>query len=571
MAFWDNIKFGGGSRRDKSVESPTGTLTEDTLWKMFVEAMEDGSLSEALSSGGPLGSNVQNRLSNYKKLGDHEVNSGYLAISRLRRYIELGWSLYDFDPILRQGIDSRALYTFGQGITMSTRKRSSWGQQLGKVIDAFWFDPCNFNQFSSTEALISLDVQLQIEGNVMLFLWKDKMSGMMQVRPLKTTWIEQVVVGSGDGAPSGKVVGYVINLADGQLVQNDIGYGGGYNRPKNEKRVAYADINSEPKDLRGLVGEIDIETEGRIAHLKSWGRPWMGIGVPPILAAMDPSQRYGQYLEDWSIVQGLFRTFALSVVSKGTNKGVHDVVKKYRDNMQSSTELYNPALSSSDGGGYDGSPVAHTMFTGMGPGGNPGSKIEAIKTAGATEGPDKARELKLQACAAFGLPETMFGDAKVGNHATAHTLERTVDLRAHANQMIWSDFIESVLKYVARESDYGHMGTDAIDIGITFPVIVEHVISDHVDAIVDLFKAGLITDFIATRQALHALHVPDTEEVLRRMFPDTDSYGTKRTADDILKAQTDEKTAQITADSVVAAAKEQGKAAQVRASSTSSS
>ena len=165
----------------------------------------------------------------------------------------------------------------------------------------------------------------------------------------------------------------------------------------------------------------------------------------------------------------------------------------------------------------------------------------------------------------------MFGDAKVGNHATAHTLERTVDLRAQANQMIWADFIESILKYVARESNYGHMGTEGVDIFITFPAIVEHVITDHVEAIVTLFKAGLITDYIATRQALQALHVPDAEEVLRDMFPNPDSYGVKRTADDILKAQTDEKTAQITADSVVNAAKEQVKAAQTRASTSSSS
>ena len=73
-------------------------------------------------------------------------------------------------------------------------------------------------------------------------------------------------------------------------------------------------------------------------------------------------------------------------------------------------------------------PLAHTLFTGMSNSGQAGTKIEAIKTAGATEGPERARELKLMLCSAFGLPETMFGDAKVGNHATAHTLERTVDL-----------------------------------------------------------------------------------------------------------------------------------------------
>ena len=215
--------------------------------------------------------------------------------------------------------------TFGQGVTVGCRKRGSWGNQITKEINDFWTDPCNFRQFTSTSALISLDVQAQIEGNVPLFLWNE---GMVQVRPLKTSWIENLVMSRPD-RPSSKVVGYILNVGAGSPLHGNNNLftvaDGNVNR---DKRVAYADIDADPEELEGLTGDVPIDSSGKIAFLRGWGRPWSGIGVPSVAPALDPAQRYGGFLEDWSVVQGLFRTFALSVVSKGTNIGVQDVVKK---------------------------------------------------------------------------------------------------------------------------------------------------------------------------------------------------------------------------------------------------
>ena len=540
--------------------------SESELWEMFkIYISEDDDLKEAFSASGPLGGSVGSRVSRYRKVYDYDVGQNHLSFGQLRRVIDLCWEMYDHDPLIKQGVDTRSLYTFGQGVTIGCRKRGSWGNQISKVLTDFWEDPCNKKQFTSTKALISLDVQSQLEGNVPLFLWQEGFMGMWQVRSLKTSWVEQLIM-SGGNLPSSKVVGYVLNSGAGSYFNNTLDSGNvqTYGQSR-EQRVCYADIDADPSELEGLVGEIPIDYNGRIAYLTTWGRPWAGIGVPSTLPALDPAQRYGGFLEDWSVVQGLFRTFALSVVSKGTNKGVQDVIRRYRENSQSMAQ--NPALSSSDVDKDSDTPVGHTLLSGMTSSGQAGTRIEAIKTAGATEGPERAREIKLLLCSAFGLPETMFGDAKVGNHATAHTLERTVDLRAQANQTVWSDFIEGILRFVARESAWGLVQNESVDIFVRFPPIVEHKINELVEAITGSYKEGLITDLLATREILQALHVTDSEEILRFMYPDTDGYGSIREAVDMHKGVVDIKKATLQAEAM----KENAKMMAARSSSSSSS
>ena len=538
MSFIDKVL-----RRNKpsAVEEP---LSEAEMWDLFRLYVSDDKDLAKLVEHTPLGGSVGSRVRGYHRILEYDTSTSHIGMAQLRKLVDLCWQMYDYDPLIKQGVDTRSLYTFGQGVTIGCRKKGSWGTQISKDINDFWFDPCNFSQFTSTRALMSLDVQSQIEGNVPLFFWKDDFTSLIQVRPLKTTWIESLIMSRGP-QPAAKVVGYVLNVSNnGPLYTTNSVYS--LAKVSNrDHRVAYADIDADPEELIGLTDDVPIDPNGRIAHLKGWGRPWAGIGVPSVIPALDPAQRYGGFLEDWSVVQGLFRTFALSVVSKGTNKGVQDVIRRYRES--NFADENNPALykRNTEEQGTN-TPVGHALFTGMTNSGQAGTRIEAIKTAGATEGPERARELKLLLCSAFGLPETMFGDAKVGNHATAHTLERTVDLRAQANQTIWGDFIESILRYVARESRWGEMQQEAVDIFVRFPPIVEHVIKDHVEAITMAYEKGLITDLVATREILQGLHVTDSEEVLRSMY-DENNFGKIREPEDVQKNKADIEKAKIQA------------------------
>ena len=482
---------------------------EEFLIRAEAEAQVSGSLNPTLEAN--LLQNVNYRLNRFKEYLNNvgnEYDYGY-GPNNLREISNLCWQLYEFDPIIRQGVESLALYTFGQGVNVSVTNRGESSRTSAEdVVYDFWDDPCNFSLLGSTSALISLEIQRQLEGNVFLFFIKMP-NGALQVRPIRSTWIEKMIVGD-DLMTGGKTLGYIVRPYDQKGTQG--------------QAVAYADILSDPISLRRAMRgyeEVKIEGNGRIAHMKTWGRPWSAWGVPTILAGIDTSQKYAEYLEDWVVVQRALRIFSLMISSKGNSKGIQDMVKKARDAFSGS---YNPALSRDEQYSQKEREVGHAVFSGMaGPQG--ASKLEAFKTAGATEGPEKARELKLQTCAAFGLPETMFGDAKVGNHATAHTLERTVDLRAQANQTQWSDFLEMILGFVVRESGGGRQrGLGRIDITVTFRPIVEHTLIEHVEALTLAYEKELLPKFVGVREVLSALHVHDLEDIMKEVNPER-SYG----------------------------------------------
>jgi hypothetical protein len=54
--------------------------------------------------------------------------------------------------------------------------------------------------------------------------------------------------------------------------------------------------------------------------------------------------------------------------------------------------------------------------------------------------------------AATGMPEFFFGDANVGNHATAKTLDRPTELKFLDRQTLWADIHQDILQYVIDQS-----------------------------------------------------------------------------------------------------------------------
>ena len=122
------------------------------------------------------------------------------------------------------------------------------------------------------------------------------------------------------------------------------------------------------------------------------------------------------------------------------------------------------------------------------------------------------------------------------------------------------------MRYVARESRHGEFQQEAVDIFVRFPPIVEHVINEHVEAITTAYEAGLLTDMVATREILQALHVSDSEEVLRAMYNDNTNFGKTREPADMLKSDTDVEKAKIQAQAM----KDNAKMMAARSSSGSS-
>ena len=146
--------------------------------------------------------------------------------------------------------------------------------------------------------------------------------------------------------------------------------------------------------------------------------------------------------------------------------------------------------------------------------------------------------------AAFGLPETFFGDVSVGTLATATALNRPTELDMRSRQAFWKDILMDLLNYVLVWSVKA--GTlkgkaelvkqpDGMEdlrwkdakfqdvVEITFPPVVEPNKLTDVEAIVKAatlggsINSGMIDDEQLLKMLLIALGEQDIEQIMEKM------------------------------------------------------
>ena len=196
---------------------------------------------------------------------------------------------------------------------------------------------------------------------------------------------------------------------------------------------------------------------------------------------------------------------------------------------------------------YQAPPLTGSTFVGT-----DGYKLSAVNHGGATVGAEDGRRLLLMVAAAFGLPETFFGDASVGALATAQSLDRPTELMMKNRQQLWRDLTLNIIHFLevwavkAPQGALRGLGrietsvedgqrTETIvwnegvsdDVSVDFPPLLEHDIPQMVNATVQaatLGAAGTLAGTIElpdlSRILLTELGVPDVDEIIERMFPD---------------------------------------------------
>jgi hypothetical protein len=161
----------------------------------------------------------------------------------------------------------------------------------------------------------------------------------------------------------------------------------------------------------------------------------------------------------------------------------------------------------------------------------------------------------LMVCSATGINEPyLTGDPSTGNLATAKSMERPMELQFEARQHLWSSVLENILGYVVdqaaiapngplhtgatvEEDDDGDkfvtLATDP-DTGeptdrtveVVFPPILEHSITEQVDAIVHAATlkgapaAGVMPIKHVSLLLLDALGEPNAHDLVEEWFPE---------------------------------------------------
>jgi len=116
-----------------------------------------------------------------------------------------------------------------------------------------------------------------------------------------------------------------------------------------------------------------------------------------------------------------------------------------------------------------------------------GSNLDPIKTdSGATNAEKDAKLLKLQVCAATGIPEQYYGDISTGNLATAKTVELPMLKQFQNYQTKWADAYTDILNVVFDEEG---VAPDKRVLDIDFPPIAPKDAAEAAEAMSKLLAA----------------------------------------------------------------------------------
>lgn len=148
---------------------------------------------------------------------------------------------------------------------------------------------------------------------------------------------------------------------------------------------------------------------------------------------------------------------------------------------------------------------------------NEAVNTEQLKTdSGANQAYQDGRMIKLQICAAVGIPEQYYGDIATGNLATAKTVELPMLKMFQSYQQLWKDAYNDINGIIL---DYNNIPKDKQYVDFDFPAIAPEdavVVAQAIAQIVTAFPS-LADSHDVIQQALIALGINDPAKVLEEL------------------------------------------------------
>lgn len=366
---------------------------------------------------------------------------GLRALSTLARIMFLR------NPLINRAVVLQSIYVWAQGCSIAAEDDATQA-----LIDEFWTDPQNQAEFTGHQARTMKDQDLQVYGNLFFVLFSDVSTGGVKLSSIPFDEVEDIVANPENRREpwyyKRRWNAEVLDLASGV-------------KTTMAMEAWYPDWRYEPADRPDMIGGKPVHWDAPVFHVRVGGLSDMRFGVSEIYQAIDWARAVTRFLENWAKIVASYARFAFNLTAQGGAQGV----------AAAKAALHTGISSQS---GYDTNPPPQTGATWIGTG---ESKMEPIRTSGATTSAEDVRPIKLMVCAATGLPETMFGDVSVGTLATAKSLDRPTELKFRDRQELWKSIIVQISQYVvsrSRGAANGRLrGADtAAKITCTFPPIL---------------------------------------------------------------------------------------------------
>ena len=445
--------------------------------------------------------------------------TGEFSRDGLARIIQRSRYAYLGNPLINHALEVQAHYVAGQGVDVAAQHPA-----VNDVLRDLWEDWGNRVELTSDAALQRADIELSATGNLFLTLFVDQQTGTVRIRSIVVEEIQDIITNPEDWRePWFYKRVWQQRTADGRDV---------------ELTALYPDWRYQPpaRDRPQKVGDVPIVWGARVMHRKVGGIGRMRFGVPETYSALDWAIAVREDLERFATIRRAQAMFATRITTGGGRKGVAAARAKLGTTVGAPAGETNPP------------PITGSTFVGA----QGGADYDLVRMSGAAPHPDDAKRLGLMVAAGIGIPETiLFGNADVGNLATARTLDRPTELKMRARQSLWRDIITDLCNLAIDEAVYAPQGPlrtfgtaersadgtlvvtmkpdpqsqtpdEPIDRTpiVTFPSILERDVNLRMQAIAR--AAQLLppdAGELVARLALSALDVDDIDAILDDLYP----------------------------------------------------
>lgn len=448
----------------------------------------------------------------WERIGD-QINKEFSrsGITMINDAARLFWLK---NPLIRRAVLTQANYVFGQGMNISSED-----EDVNVVIQSFLDDTKNKAELTSHQNQMVKEIELNLFANIFFVFFTDTLIGTVKVRTIPEQEIKLIITDPED-SKTPLLYQRIYNLRKFNTKAD--AFTGSQTITKY-----YRDWKATELDLKKVALKADaLKDEAVIYHVSVNKLSDMQFGVSEVYSAIDWAKVYKSFLEDWVTITKSYAQFAWKLTAKNKT-GMLQAKAKLNTTLSSSNTETNPP------------PVTGSIFTQT-----EGTKMDPIKTAGATTKADDGDKLVHMVSAATGIFfHYLTGDPSTGNLATAKSMERPMELQFKNRQKLWIDVYTNILNYVIDQSIIASAGKltggrkkDDPDnivlangermLSITFPDILEKDTKAHIEGILKAATldgkplAGTIEGKVVARMLLEALGESDIDEMIKKMFPD---------------------------------------------------
>lgn len=463
--------------------------------------------------------------------GTNKWDFSHLAVLKLRRDSRL---MAIKNPLVKRAIRVKAFYVWGLDCTISAKR-----PEVNKVIQSFLKDRKNRVEIGTKVAREQLERDQSTLGTRYFMFFVDRAdTGRVQMRTVGVDQITDIFTNPDD-------------YRERWLYKREIPDA---NMTGKVQVVWYPDINYRPvikeipetlQRLSGSTQPIEIDWDHPIYMVKTGHTDDMKFGLPEYYAGFSWAYAYKIFLENWCTIMRAYARMAGQLTAK--NKTSVAAAKSKLDP--------NSAENAASGNTLTG--VAGFMaVTG-------GAELKSIKTSGSTTSGSEGYPILAMFASASDMPSSFFGDADLGNYATAETLDRPTELMMRDRQNFWASVFNDIFEFTIEQAviapngplrelaDYTieedlqgqletvivwHDETNAAygvvgepicpNVKIDFPDILERSIADQVRAVIGAvtLNGNQPTDILVSRRVvaealLKLIRPNDWEEVLNMIHP----------------------------------------------------